>query len=322
MVYDHETCANIQKEIKKCIQNNVLQYNPFRRIDSYKDNRIFTCDNIAIVKTEEIENNKDNIIHEYHVGEILNRFRKFIPYFVYTFAYFDTNPPVAGYPPCTLNSKLTTTCLCVERISGETSKFKNFTEAICVFFQVMVALEIARKNFGFTHYNLHSGNVLCVHHKHPIQITIDNLSVITHIIPVIIDFGRSYTDITGGHVLQKKRVEKRENWFHDTYSYIYSAIAPHYRRQAEKLCNFYGATLGDRIYSDIERGEKHAKYQNVNELARFIYKEFKIDVRNPFSYRNYKPFALKKINPSFDRSRTEECDYDIQRKIVRYFNNF
>jgi len=67
---------------------------------------------------------------------------------------------------------------------------------ITILIIVLSNLHIAYQESRFTHYDLHPGNVLITHLKNPIEIKIDNQgnTILTSVVPTIIDYGRSYIE--------------------------------------------------------------------------------------------------------------------------------
>ena len=65
---------------------------------------------------------------------------------------------------------------------------------ITILIIVLSNLHIAYQESKFTHYDLHPGNVLITHLKNPTEIKIDNQgnTILTSVVPTIIDYGRSY----------------------------------------------------------------------------------------------------------------------------------
>jgi len=63
---------------------------------------------------------------------------------------------------------------------------------------IMYSLQVAQDNFDFTHYDLHTGNILVIELVKPEDVIImykgKNLTITTKVIPHIIDYGRAYVD--------------------------------------------------------------------------------------------------------------------------------
>ena len=125
-------------------------------------------------------------IREYYIGyTALNKLRYYIPTFVYTLGgfwkkYKDNNIPYILY----------------EKIDGISLTKLTFKEWLIIFLQILLSLELAQKEYRFTHFDLHIGNVLIKTLDKPVDYTIylddkeykiQNISLI----PVIIDFGLS-----------------------------------------------------------------------------------------------------------------------------------
>ena len=125
-------------------------------------------------------------VKEYYIGyTALNKLRYYIPTFVYTLGgfwkkYKDTNIPHILY----------------EKIDGIPLSNITFKEWLIIFLQILLSLELAQKEYRFTHFDLHTGNVLIKILDKPTDYTVylDNIEYKIQnisLIPVIIDFGLS-----------------------------------------------------------------------------------------------------------------------------------
>jgi hypothetical protein len=63
---------------------------------------------------------------------------------------------------------------------------------------IMYSLQVAQDNFDFTHYDLHTNNILVIELTNPEPVKImyrgKNLKIMTNVIPHIIDYGRAYVN--------------------------------------------------------------------------------------------------------------------------------
>jgi hypothetical protein len=173
----------------------------------------------------------DNSNYEYLAGLSINFFKNYFPNFLYTFAYVkfnNTNNTIDNYQ--TLNGSIiknnTTVNVGITKNqtdlkegcnnndkSGVLIEFinnaltfddfiqeiqKNYQSANIelynLLFQIYMALFSLRDNF--THYDLHTGNVMIISLKNPhkISYTLKNKTyvILTRYLPVIIDYGRCY----------------------------------------------------------------------------------------------------------------------------------
>lgn len=154
-----------------------------------------------IIKIPFSISNYSDILREYFIGvTMINSLRYSIPNFVYTLGAFHCGNIKKD---CEGNPNL---LIMYEKINGQGMfyKMKNngFEWFLNMFAQILLALEIAQRSIGFSHYDLHTLNVMIK--EEPIDYTglIDNVSyeVSTHEYPVIIDFGRSCVTYKGKNI--------------------------------------------------------------------------------------------------------------------------
>lgn len=146
----------------------------------------------VIIKSPKSLLQNDDLLKEYFIGiTAVNKLRHYVPNFMYTFA-------ACAYPQKKQDKIVTI----VEKIPGDTLEYalKNnkltFTQFLCIFLQILLALEIAQRNVHFCHYDLHGGNIILRPIDKPFIYTIvlDTKRydiTVTDYVPVIIDFGMS-----------------------------------------------------------------------------------------------------------------------------------
>ena len=137
---------------------------------------------------------------EYIIGRTLNNLADKIPYFVSTYSAFVDDQNIY--------------CI-IENITGQTIhkslEVLNFEEWLVIFFQLVVALETAQREYAFTHYDLHTSNVIlrCSRKPLALQVTLSDLliKINSDKYPVIIDFGLSYIEIDDKIVADSNNAE-------------------------------------------------------------------------------------------------------------------
>ena len=188
------------------IVNIMLSKNSFETDTTYKS-IIFENKN-GIVKNYKLDNflfsvkksnHNDKIkehIHEAYIGiNCINNLVKEIPNFIYIFGIYKTEK---SYNVIT------------EYIKGKTlkeyikSEDFNFRDCLLIILQLCTALQYAQKACGFVHYDLTPWNIIIKHLKEPIYVDymISYNKVIrikTHIVPVIIDYGKSHVFYENKH---------------------------------------------------------------------------------------------------------------------------
>jgi hypothetical protein len=112
----------------------------------------------------------DDLYHEFFVGiSCANDLREFVPNFAYIFGAFKCLPPRLQNKDviefCSKGDKERyVNYVIYEKIEGKDlfteTKTCSFVEFFGWFIQIVLALHIASEDFGFTHYDLHTGNVI------------------------------------------------------------------------------------------------------------------------------------------------------------------
>jgi hypothetical protein len=191
-------------------------------------------DNVAILLKEPPRDNRDSFSNELRVGLQLNKLRNTIPNFVYTYG------KVAGRN----RNGNTQEYIILEHVPGITLSLYtgSFRKHLCYTLQVILALEIAYHELGFTHYNAHRRNIVLKKLSQKKLIRYGDVLIETDRVPIIIDVGRSYTRATGGHNLPIRGVYPIPNHFHDVYYCLHSALRRLYPKQLETILSWYGVT--------------------------------------------------------------------------------
>lgn len=140
----------------------------------------------VIVKRPKKKKFISTCIREFYIGyTILNNLRYYIPTFVYTLGSYWKNYHDIVLPH-----------IIYEKVNGINIKSISFTEWLKIFTQLLLTLEIAQKHCRFTHFDLHTNNIILKKLDKNIDYTvyINNNSYRIHntdLLPVIIDFGLS-----------------------------------------------------------------------------------------------------------------------------------
>jgi len=166
--------------------------------------------NFMIIKTPQV-NSPDYLYHEYFVGIwALKNLRRVIPNFMYVYGIFNCSSVVNNYNFCDADQAYngTVNYLMSENIQGESlqNMLSALTgvEILSYIYQIVTALNLALYNYDFTHYDLHTGNVLmrAIGHLWPkIVVPIiwpnrEPIFIETNFIPTIIDYGRCHVKVT------------------------------------------------------------------------------------------------------------------------------
>ena len=129
--------------------------------------------------------NVDPIEYEYDVQIILNKLRDIIPNFTKTLDLIECNNYIAqmihnnmtlqknivndvlhNQPMCSKTFKYKSKYILQEYINGETlfdsvfNEYINKNDVLLIYIQILFALQIAQNEYKFTHYDLHSNNII------------------------------------------------------------------------------------------------------------------------------------------------------------------
>jgi len=158
---------------------------------------------------------KDELVHEALIGfYALNKLRHILPNYMYVYGYTKCSPPVLdNRDPITWCSSTTPSVsyLITENIKNSVSIGEFVSDPntgsndfLAVFLQLINALNLAYKSYGYTHYDLHTKNVMVRKYNHIVAIPYFGTSnkiigyIATQYVPYIIDYG--YSRITVGNV--------------------------------------------------------------------------------------------------------------------------
>jgi len=214
----------------------------------------------VIIKVPQTSNGIESKVREYFIGiKAINNLRYLTPSFVYTLGSFlGPTPSKTGEISCDDSCK-NTAFVFYEKILGESVQTLlkndrlNFNQFLVLFFQLLLALEVAQREVRFTHFDLHTDNVM-VRLDTGDSTSVTHLDMFTYIInqpefiPVVIDFGASTAYINGKYIGSYDYISHGMLNFmipgHDMYKFlVYCARKTENQKLKKsiiKIFNFYG----------------------------------------------------------------------------------
>lgn len=202
-----------------------------------------TANDVFVIKSPKSQ--KEDLLHELVVGLELNKLRKYVPNFAYVFGGFQCTPPILKQEISPLNGDVHPVSWCdnsgkylvhyilyeniVPSISvAEYVKSCTFEGFLGIYLQILFALLIAQEKMDFTHYDLHTDNVLIRSLSGnkvsiPYNTEIDTTEYLTADgIATIIDYGLSHLKLKSGDSIGVTGLEYLGN-FYNKSSPLYDA---------------------------------------------------------------------------------------------------
>jgi len=162
----------------------------------------------VILKVPQSTHGISDILREYYIGtKYINTLRYTIPNFMYTLgAFYCTSPSHSGKlsvnSMCNSNIKGSSPYVVYEKIPGDSMKNMitkgrlDYNGWLDIFSQLLIALEVAQRKLNYSHFDLHTGNVMVREVKEGLtySVNLDGATITFEnkkYVPVIIDFGMS-----------------------------------------------------------------------------------------------------------------------------------
>jgi serine/threonine protein kinase len=206
-----------------------------------------------------------DLLHEYFVGRFLNELRGTISNFAYTYAGFTCSPPILTNNLGGINIPTINWCarkpgvqyIVQERIPGKAMRqlLSKISPNVFmqIFLQIILSLAEAHKRFGFTHYDLHGGNVILRDTGTPISMAFPSPSgeiyITSQYVATIIDFGNAFIKVNingekqtfGKHFLEHYGITRRSFPLYDIFTFMSDAYyaAPHLRATIAPLYEYF-----------------------------------------------------------------------------------
>lgn len=293
----------------------------------------------VLLKTAQNEDFNPSLYHEYFVATMcLNFLRQWVPNFMYVYGTFQCTSPVG---PVNFCKKGFDTYLMIEYIQGPS--FRNFIqerqnleEIIVIIVQLVIALDRVYNACGFTHYDLHAGNVLLRQIRYltgtnDVYVGMQFLGgskfyIKADMIPTLIDYGKSRVEVEGqsyGYFLDQVQPDSSVNPYrgrplHDLFKLvgwtIYNAYEAGNRALMTSLMpmlrffEYYKTLNDDQMVAQIENDVKNVfeisnRYPELdNEMSnKTVYKRFYnylIDVDEYYAFLGYRIFTQRPVGPN------------------------
>jgi hypothetical protein len=269
---------NLSRHIQKWVTK--MELLPVKSVEGFIYITDFFSEDIQVViKVPQQDSGFESMVREYFIGlKSLNKLRYLIPTFVYTLGAFLCPKPTKSGKICSGRSKKTAFVL-YEKIPGDSvdGLLKNreidFDQWLLVFIQMLLGLEVAQREVRFTHFDLHTGNVM-VRRKDNFSYTVPLDTTSYHVnnpvlIPNIIDFGLASSYIDDRYIGSFDHARYGMLNFmvpgYDMYKFMIYSIAyakdKVLKKQIMQLFSFYG---GDDPYNIVKDGAKGVEKATSN----------------------------------------------------------
>ncbi len=259
--------------------------------------KFLNSDDIVVIKTpKNMDPKLDDLAHEALVGLYgMNKLRHILPNYMYVYGYFNCNPPIIkGFDVettswCSKSAGTHESSYLITEYIRDSVPYNEFLidpdtsvfDITVVLYQLFNALSLAYLYYGYTHYDLHFGNVLVRKFNRKVSIPYldSNTKVqgyfVSNYIPYIIDYG--YSRIKVGNMpfakigLEKMGIDSSKSFpMMDVYKFIcFSGYVLH-RSKPKTEFNKTKYKFFDKLFSFFNEGalEKRVnkKLSNKNDF--------------------------------------------------------
>ena len=325
---------SLTKNIKDCVKK--MEHLPVKSKEGFIYITHFFSSNIQVViKVPQTSKGIESKVREYFIGiKAINNLRYITPSFVYTLgAFLCPKPSKSGEISCDGSCK-NTAFVFYEKILGESVQtlLKNdrldFTQFLVLLFQLLLGLEVAQREVRFTHFDMHTDNVM-VRVGTGDSTSIIQLDMFTYIInqpefiPVVIDFGASTAYIDGKYIGSYDYISHGMLNFmipgHDMYKFmVYCARKTENRKLKNSIVEIFRFYGDDDPYfiADNEKGIDSATNDYCKDLTfsraanrtplmliEWLLKKYPEELRTKVivkERKNYIPIQYSKITKEFE----------------------
>lgn len=277
---------SLTKNMKDCVKK--MEHLQVKSKEGFIYITHFFASNVqVIIKVPQTSKGIESKVREYFIGiKAINNLRYITPSFVYTLgAFLCPKPSKTGEITCDDSCK-NTAFVFYEKIIGESVQTLlkndrlNFRQFLVLFFQLLLGLEVAQREARFTHFDLHTDNVM-VRVGTGDSTSITQLDMCTYIIdkpefiPVVIDFGASTAYIEGKYIGSYDYISHGMLNFmipgHDMYKFLVYCARKTENQKLKKsiieIFDFYGDDDPYRIRDNKENGIESAIKNYCRDLT-------------------------------------------------------
>lgn len=327
-LFNHST--SISNGIYKA--KNIFQHSIGKLYVDTPNSNIYTInigENISVI----IKSSKNNsrlscIIREYFIGIwAINKLRHYTPVFVYTLGAFRE----------TLDDKKEYFVM-YEKIPGKTlteimiDDDISFSEWLLIFVQLLISLEVGQRKIGFTHFDLHTSNVIIrkdsvINYK----INFDTETFVikdVELLPVIIDFGQSTVFINdtfiGSHDLPQYGMLNFIVPGYDMYKLLWFSFlhSESIKDQISTLFNFFDhqdklLEPSDLTIKNINEQCKNATFSTIATKTPMLFLEWifeRYDLNKHISRKSRDNYV------TINKNNLVICESKINSRIVEYMD--
>lgn len=264
--------------------------------------------NFIVKKTSNCLKYKEHI-HEAFIGlNIINNIIKDIPNFAYIFSLYKENDEI------NIVSEYISSQTLQSYIMGNTF---NFYEFLNIILQICLALEVVQNRYNFVHYDLTPWNIMLKYLNEPIKIDyiIKNkvVSIKSRIIPIIIDYGKSYTSYENNHYGFIKECKFDKSF--DMLCLFITTIYQITKSQVLSSNDFNNLIIYSNFISNTTYCKN--KFKNSKDIKTFFYSAKKycnLIGENKYELENYGPLDL------IDYIKTY-LNYNIKIEYPTYYSS-
>ena len=284
-------------------------------IEKFKIGNFYLCEKNPIDEKKEKENTHEAFIGIFCINEIL----KEIPNFSFTIGIYENKKIVNEYIENSISL--------FDYIKSPKFEFKTY---IFIILQLCLSLQVGQNKFNFVHYDLTPWNILLQEFKDEISIDYKVecnkcYNIQTKIVPIIIDYGKSYCSIKKHHHGYVKMFKFSTS--QDILSILITSIYEIICHQHLSNIDFHNLIKLSNFLS--ENNFRKEKFKNSKELKSFLlYKKkysilingdkYELENKTPmdlFNYINNNLYIYKYLiyqkSPKNFKSIMMKCDEDL-----------